>query len=92
MLQCVMEVGFFRTNLIISYLIHLFEYLERSQKKKKKKKKKKIKFLIEVCIYSKNKEHGNCLLQLAESFVSTQNLEKFRFEISFLKIKCQVKN
>ena len=92
MLQCVMEVGFFRTNLIISYLIHLFEYLERSQKKKKKKKKKKLKGLIEVCIYSKNKEHGNCLLQLAESFVSTQNLEKFRFEISFLKIKCQVKN
>ena len=91
MLQCVMEVGFFRTNLIISYLIHLFEYLERSQKKKKKKKKK-LKGLIEVCIYSKNKEHGNCLLQLAESFVSTQNLEKFRFEISFLKIKCQVKN
>ena len=90
MLQCVMEVGFFRTNLIISYLIHLFEYLERSQKKKKKKKK--LKGLIEVCIYSKNKEHGNCLLQLAESFVSTQNLEKFRFEISFLKIKCQVKN
>ena len=90
MLQCVMEVGFFRTNLIISYLIHLFEYLERSQKKKKKKKK--IKGLFEVCIYSKNKEHGNCLLQLAESFVSTQNLEKFRFEISFLKIKCQVKN
>ena len=89
MLQCVMEVGFFRTNLIISYLIHLFEYLERSQKKKKKKK---LKGLIEVCIYSKNKEHGNCLLQLAESFVSTQNLEKFRFEISFLKIKCQVKN
>ena len=87
-----MEVGFFRTNLIISYLIHLFEYLERSQKKKKKKKKKKLKCLIEVCIYSKNKEHGNCLLQLAESFVSTQNLEKFRFEISFLKIKCQVKN
>ena len=86
-----MEVGFFRTNLIISYLIHLFEYLERSQKKKKKKKKK-LKGLIEVCIYSKNKEHGNCLLQLAESFVSTQNLEKFRFEISFLKIKCQVKN
>ena len=85
-----MEVGFFRTNLIISYLIHLFEYLERSQKKKKKKKK--LKGLIEVCIYSKNKEHGNCLLQLAESFVSTQNLEKFRFEISFLKIKCQVKN
>ena len=91
MLQCVMEVGFFRTNLIISYLIHLFEYLERSQKKKKKKKKK-LKDLIEVCIYSKNKEHGNCLLQLAESFVSTQNLEKFRFEISFLKIKCQVKS
>ena len=86
-----MEVGFFRTNLIISYLIHLFEYLERSQKKKKKKKKK-LKGLIEVCIYSKNKEHGNCLLQLAESFVSTQNLEKFRFEISFLKIKCQVKS
>ena len=88
-----MEVGFFRTNLIISYLIHLFEYLERSQKKKKKKKKKKkLKGLIVVFINSNNKEHGNCLLQLAESFVSTQNLEKFRFEISFLKIKCQVKN